>query len=246
MALSSPSRPVLHRYPLRDQSTANASNRQSMRIGQLDDGQGLWVSFDKRGDSDHPRYWSEAGKMLSFVAQKGKVDLAQGLELSQFGSKRRTNKQKPHQDKQKLLIRQVYHQRGVLYEGDLEIIEALQAAKDRTAAQTRKNSKAKSGKTKKREEDSEDEGEEEGDAGEEGEEDEEEWPGIISAGSEGEGEGEAGKEGEESKENEEEWDGIISTGSEGEEEGQVRKEEEESKEHEEEWASLSPTESIEL
>lgn len=119
-----------------------------MRIGQLDDGQGLWVSFDKRGDSDHPRYWSEAGKNLSLVALKGHVDFAKGLELSQFSSKRRTNKQKPHQHKQKLLIRQVYHQGGVLYEGDLEMIEALQAVKDKTATQKRRISLAKSGKVK--------------------------------------------------------------------------------------------------
>ena len=131
---------------MRDQATSTGSRRQSMLIGKLHDGQGLWVSFDKRGDSYHPRYWSEAGKNLSLMALKGKVDFAKGLELSQFSSKRRTNKQKPHQDKQKLLIRQVYHQGGVLYEGDLEMIEALQAAKDKTEKQRRKISMAKSGK----------------------------------------------------------------------------------------------------
>ncbi len=49
--------PVLHHYNLRDQSTTHASERKSMYIGTLAKGeQELWVSFDKRGDSVHPRY----------------------------------------------------------------------------------------------------------------------------------------------------------------------------------------------
>ena len=140
--------------------------------------------------------------MLSLVAQKGKVNFAQGLELSQFSSKKKANRQKPHQDKQKLLIRQVYHQGGVQYEGDLENVEALQAAKDEAATQRRKISKAT--KMGINEENKEDRGEEERDVGEEGGKDEEEWAGIISTGSEGEEEGQARKE-------EDEWSSLGST-----------------------------------
>ena len=241
---SSSSRAVIERYSMRDQATSTGSHRRSMLIGKLHDGQGLWVSFDKRGDSYHPRYWNDASKSQSLVNLKGKVNFAKGLELSQFSSKKRANRQKPHQDKQKLLIRQVYHQGGVLHEGDLENVEALQAAKDEAATQRRKILNA--AKMGKNEENKEDRGEEEGDVGEEGGDDEEEWAGVISTGSEGEEEMEVVKEGEENEKDEEEWAGIISTGSEGEEEGEVGKEGKQSKEEEDEWSSLGSAESIEL
>ena len=83
-----------------------------MCIGYLDGNEDLWVSFDKRGDSHYPKYWSDAGEPLSNNRLTGKVIYAKGLELSHFKAKKKAKKQRPQMEKQKLLIRKVYLQGG--------------------------------------------------------------------------------------------------------------------------------------
>ena len=51
-------------------------------------------------------------------------------------------------EKQKLLIRKVYLQRGILYDGDWEKVEAEQAVKDERQSRQRKQSKLDFGKTR--------------------------------------------------------------------------------------------------
>ena len=147
--MSSTTPAVLHRYQLKDHSTSHASNRKSMRIGTLiNGGQSYWVSFDKRGDGDQARYWNDAGDLLSHRNEKGNIEYAEGLQLSRFGTLKAAKKQTPQWKKQKLLINKIYHQDGVQFEGDLEIIEAVQAVKDEKQGSNRKKSKLSSGKTK--------------------------------------------------------------------------------------------------
>ena len=69
------------------------------------------MSFDKRGDSHYPKYWSDAGEPLSNNRLTGKVI---------YEAKKKAKKQKPQMEKQKLLIRKVYLQGGRLYDGDWE------------------------------------------------------------------------------------------------------------------------------
>ena len=146
--MASSSRSTLHSYSFRDQSTANARDRRSMLIGHLmDGGQGFWVSYDRRGDGEHPRYWKEKGEGMSLIALKGRIEYAEGLELSHFSAMKKTKAQKPQKEKRKQLINKIYRQGGVLYQGDYEEIEAAQAAKH--ASHTGKRDKA-SGKVTRR------------------------------------------------------------------------------------------------
>ena len=114
----------------------------------MDGGQGFWVSFDRRGESDHPRYWNDDGKLMNSSALKDKINYAEGLELSRFSAMKKTRAHKPQREKQRLLIRMIYHQEGVQYEGDLENIEAIQAAKNQKQGSKRKKAKLDSGKMK--------------------------------------------------------------------------------------------------
>ena len=121
-----------------------------MRIGHLvDGGQGFWVSFDGRGSTGyHTRYWNEAKEPCNFRQLQGKVKVEKELELSNFSSRKKTTANKPQILKQKLLIRKIYLQGGVLYEGNVDEIEAVQAEKDQLEGSRRKNAKLKSGITK--------------------------------------------------------------------------------------------------
>ena len=85
---------------------------------------------------------------MNSSALKDKINYATGLELSRFSAMKKTRAHKPQREKQKLLIRKIYHQRGVQYEGDLENIEAIQADKDQKQGSKRKKAKLNSGKMK--------------------------------------------------------------------------------------------------
>lgn len=123
--------------------------RQSMCIEPLEDGgRACWVSFDKRAGSHYPKYWDDEGGSLTENELEGKITYAKGLELSNFKAKKKTTKQKPQMEKQKLLIRKVYLQGGMLYEGDYDEVEALQAAKDEQQIRQRQQAKVDSGKSK--------------------------------------------------------------------------------------------------
>ena len=140
----------IKRFPLRDQSSSHAPGRQSMRIGHLvDGGQGFWVSFDGRGPTSyHTRYWNDANEQCNFAQLQGKVEVDKELELSNFTARKKTTANQRQMLKQKLLIRKVYLQGGVLYEGNVDEIEAVQAERDQLQCSRRKKAKLMSGITK--------------------------------------------------------------------------------------------------
>ena len=150
VSMATSSRPVLHEYTMKDQSTANALGRRSMRIGKLmDSGQNFWVSYDKREKGDYPKYWNDDGKAMSSTALKGKIEYAKGLELSHFSAMKKTKANVPQNEKRKQLINKIYRQEGRLYEGDYAEIEAAQAAKHASSTGTRKKAGKATSKTTK-------------------------------------------------------------------------------------------------
>ena len=145
-------RPVIHTYTLRDQSGTNAPGRKSMLLGTTRTSKrSIWVSFDKRPQGDHTRYWSEDNKAVKYSDFNNHLVYTSGLELSRFTSKRKptskrkTTSQLAKKKNQKSLIQRVYNQGGKQYRGDLEAIEE----DDEARRQQRKKKKSRHPTSKK-------------------------------------------------------------------------------------------------
>ncbi|KAK0514752.1 hypothetical protein JMJ35_003369 [Cladonia borealis] len=95
----------LHTYKLRPQKLLTGTERKSMCVGTLgDDEQGIWVSYDRRVESAHPRYWNQAGSIISLKDQMDNIKWAKGLELSRFSAMKGTRAHQPQKEKLKQLF----------------------------------------------------------------------------------------------------------------------------------------------
>ncbi len=107
----------------------------------------IWVSFDKRPQGDHTRYWGEDNTALRYTDFDKQLVYASGLELSRFTSKRKTKSQLVKKKNQRSLVQRVYHQGGKQYRGDLEAIKKESAAKSQQGKE-KKSQKPTSRKAK--------------------------------------------------------------------------------------------------
>ena len=76
------------------------------------------------------------------------VNWVKGLELSRFSSMKGTTANQPQIEKLKKLLKKIYYQDAVQFEGDLEAIEAIAREKYQKQGSKRKKAKLDSGKTK--------------------------------------------------------------------------------------------------
>ena len=87
--------------------------------------------YDLMGD--HTRYWNEDNTSLKYDDFQNNLVYRKGLELSLFGSKRKTKPQSIQKKYQNSLIRKIYYQGGIQYEGNLADVETIHAAKDQAS-----------------------------------------------------------------------------------------------------------------
>ena len=132
--MASSNRAILHQYQLRDQPCDNQPRRKAMMIGVTkDENKSVWMSCDERPPPQglHPIYYFSEKESTSWakVTANNNLEFASGLELEQFSSQRATKTHIPQTTCQKALIRRVYIQHGIQYDGDREEVEKAHTEK---------------------------------------------------------------------------------------------------------------------